>query len=732
MSTSDDPLDICDAFHARLARPAPTLEELRSRPPRVSLEPLVVDLPVLEEEAHRGATEVVATPDGICVQDARATNLAVFSVPDRGPPALLGEAAITAEGLRLRLPFATSEPQEIVAISTGAPIDIDQWGIWLEQVLDAGPEYGRQVRAVRDRVRFGRLRVYPPVHAARVRVQAEKLPPMSPEVGALISAATTEARAEHLATAANLYQQALRKALVEGDHRGRVIGALGLSKALGGMGLIQSADAVLDDLLTSTSLDAGLAAWVYSSAVGRAVDLGEIDEAGRWLAQARELKGGIPNSMLISQARYLMADARPANALRVLDRVDMTSLPKPAWAGVFVRLLQACTLADLGRIAAARGCLTGEGLELPEQHLFALRARTQVDHAAGAPSDWAQICASAAGHLAPLEGRPVPSWCATHLVALAHLALDDDAAGAAWTLLRLRFLESDQAQDPSIPALFVAGNARGLLACGPDGAIRRLTVGRAELHQWIADASWELRHALPSEALRRLRDALGQPEAPDGLLVECDGALAGAPLPALLATPARIPAVRVLAGARRIARGGPPAPGVASFADVAGDLPLARREVAPEEAQIHCRGADVTRSTLAAAGDVGLLHIAVHAERERGVPALMLADGPLTPTEIAELNLSGAPVVLLAGCGTAPGQVGKGTEQSLAAALRVAGASAVIATLWPVPDADAHRFVRAFIAGWPTTDPAQLVADICQRLRVEGAPARCWAAFSVY
>jgi hypothetical protein len=114
-------------------------------------------------------------------------------------------------------------------------------------------------------------------------------------------------------------------------------------------------------------------------------------------------------------------------------------------------------------------------------------------------------------------------------------------------------------------------------------------------------------------------------------------------------------------------------------------------------------GTAATESALVRADlrDVGLLHLATHAVVDPLRPensAIVLApggeeDGLLHIREIVDLDLNGT-VVVLSACASASGEltVGEGVL-GLARAFFQAGADTVIATLWPVRDEEAGRFM---------------------------------------
>ena len=101
--------------------------------------------------------------------------------------------------------------------------------------------------------------------------------------------------------------------------------------------------------------------------------------------------------------------------------------------------------------------------------------------------------------------------------------------------------------------------------------------------------------------------------------------------------------------------------------------------------------------THGASADV--IHLACHAEFRRDNPmfsALHLADGPLTAELVEGLQLPGA-VVVLSACETGLAGHPSGDELvGLVRAFLIAGASRVVATLWPIDDAVTLDFMRHF------------------------------------
>ena len=137
---------------------------------------------------------------------------------------------------------------------------------------------------------------------------------------------------------------------------------------------------------------------------------------------------------------------------------------------------------------------------------------------------------------------------------------------------------------------------------------------------------------------------------------------------------------------------------------------------------------------------IGVLHIATHgildvADPEQSV--LVLADGALTPRRLYQYD-SGirSELTVLSACQTALGAAHPDSVIGLANAFLVAGANAVVSSLWLLPDAPARLFMDAFYAALKRSNdetiPGALRAAQQTFLRHDQVDYRhpvCWAAF---
>jgi hypothetical protein len=247
---------------------------------------------------------------------------------------------------------------------------------------------------------------------------------------------------------------------------------------------------------------------------------------------------------------------------------------------------------------------------------------------------------------------------------------------------------------------------------------------------------------------RSLGEALlgGLPPGPEiGLLVL--GPFAAASLaslrlgdePAAAALPiARVPGVLPRArAAGEAAAGSPgaagpePAPAVV-LGDPEGDLPASAGESLRIAGQLRVTarlGRQATRAALEAARGVELLHVSARAGLGAVGSSLRLADGPVSPADVARLAPAPRRVVLASCAGSAGiDDLGDG---SLAHAFLDAGSEYVVATKWTVDDDGAARLIAAFYEAGGARDPIRGLA--AAQLRLAGQlRAHTWASFEVF
>jgi tetratricopeptide (TPR) repeat protein len=206
------------------------------------------------------------------------------------------------------------------------------------------------------------------------------------------------------------------------------------------------------------------------------------------------------------------------------------------------------------------------------------------------------------------------------------------------------------------------------------------------------------------------------PGAPIELLAV--GQLARAPLAALrlggrLALAqhrlARVPGV--LPWKTAVAVAPPGTPRAVVLGDPTENLPASAEEVKRVAARLAVEprlGKAATRAAFAAAAGAPLLHVSGHSTQDLDGPALQLADGRVTPADLARLGAAPR-LVVLATCAAGRGrdEVGSG---SIANAFLDAGAQHVVATRWTIDDRDAVPFVAAFYAARGAEDPLQGLA----------------------
>ncbi len=136
------------------------------------------------------------------------------------------------------------------------------------------------------------------------------------------------------------------------------------------------------------------------------------------------------------------------------------------------------------------------------------------------------------------------------------------------------------------------------------------------------------------------------------------------------------------------------------------------------------------------AGDADVIHLACHAQFRSDNPrfsALHLHDGVLSVDLVERLGLAPATVVL-SGCETGLADAGSGDEMvGLVRAFLIAGASRVLASLWPVDDAVTAGFMAHFYGALRQGQaPAAALGEAQRAVRREHPHPLYWAAFTLY
>ncbi|HZJ66016.1 MAG TPA: CHAT domain-containing protein [Kofleriaceae bacterium] len=335
---------------------------------------------------------------------------------------------------------------------------------------------------------------------------------------------------------------------------------------------------------------------------------------------------------------------------------------------------------------------------------------------------------------------------ARHMIAAvaepARLSIEGELV-AARTAQPISPVDHDISKAPPIEAIVGAWSKRRLIAVVPTGEqLCRVTLieGKVDgsciggLAALEADAL-ALEGAPDNAAVaERLGAALipvnRDRERLDVLLV---GPIARAPLGALRngsgLIAAERPLVRVL-GLIGHARG-PWQPGAVVLGAPTPDLAGAAEETRRVAQRLNTTariGGDASRHAIELSRSQSLLHVAAHATLRAEGPVLELNGGAMTLAEIAGVRPA-ARVVVLGTCDSATGRDDSGWG-SLASAFLIAGAEAVVATSWRVPDTEVPTLMDQFYDAGGATDPARALAA-AQKTLATKLPARTWAAFAV-
>jgi CHAT domain-containing protein len=197
-------------------------------------------------------------------------------------------------------------------------------------------------------------------------------------------------------------------------------------------------------------------------------------------------------------------------------------------------------------------------------------------------------------------------------------------------------------------------------------------------------------------------------------------------------------------------------PGVAAFKPLRGTA-VEACEVAGALGGVRpLTGPDATKAALRRASSPRVLHIATHAffrpaggGRDRPDPTLVRAGlalaganggqdgaasggsgGIMTAQEVANLDLRGTELVVLSACETGLGEpaIGEGVL-GLGRAFTLAGASAVVMSLWKVPDSQTAQLMKWFYDYLRTSSPQTALRLAQLRVRRAYPAPFFWAAF---
>ena len=696
--------------------------------------------PVMRFEAS--PLELRRTSGGVRVWHPDAREVLILAAESDQQVAVLRHHREDTPGVGLDLSFEPSQGARVLALASNQPLDPDIWSVWLRDALCSGQLADLVAQNSSSFVHLAQATIPPPLRSSLLRVRDQPLPDASPDVAVLLKRAAAAGREDDTALAASLYRQALELAFTANDLTGQIKAGIGIAYALKGMGYPVDGDKVLRWVIDNHTLDANWASWVCQHMATDALYRMELDVAEAWVGEAARVAGGMDVwSMLILAGVYYTREDWEG-VWDVLQKMSGSRLPPKQ--RTHTESLVVASMVQLGRVTEAREVLAGieEFDDLPlDSHLQRVEAMALVEEATEGSLDWERLHGRLVPSIAVRDGGLLSTWDCLPFVRLVEQSSRKGHGATAAALFRLRFLDSSRAQRPEHRLLGLCASYDGLRLVSPSARprVRELSLSAPRLRQLIVQARDELRSRDDLGSCRGLAQLLfeGDDLEPGQVWVGSDGLLADAPMLAIAASvkddAAQVPSFRDLVGLRR-----PPPQrdagcrAIVSLADAQGNLPWASREVARGEASLWLRGKDVTKTALQLEAPCGLLHLGLHARREQGVPELVFADGPMGPLEIAQRTLPGAPVVLLAGCFTAVASVDRGVERSLADAFLRAGASAVIATRWPVQDRELHGFVRALVQAWPFRDVAGVVTTTCLDLRAQGQPARCWAAPVVY
>ncbi len=705
--------------------PPPSLAALRLRAPPspMSLAVLASGHAPFESGVFRSSSlQITVRGDAVAAFDPAARHLAMFLVHEDGRVRTLGEVRTDppgATGVRVERVLPGDRRGRVVAMAVADELDVGLWSAWLgENPTIAGAQWALDQPG--DRVHIAALRVHGQVALAQLRVQTAPRPPQS-DVQEILDRARPLGAAGHERAAVLLFQDALRHATVNADSGGVVQADLGLATGFFSLGYHEDARGLLLDLAQREPLDAVRASQLGCALAWCARHAGHLDEAEAWLDQIRRVDAASgwlePLERSIALARHDGAGVLAAAATATRMGAEAS-----AYRAAHVSIAR-CWLGQ------PQGGEPVEVAETVEVRLWQIAARAVgTRHAQG---DWpVGLCGEVERELDAAGRGSLTVWDAGPVGFLVGEIAQDDP-GLASRLLEARHLQG--ARSPGVHVLVAEQHMSDVLLSS-SARLRGISVSPESLVKLIGElrANAVLGRSTDEEA-QLLRGLLLPRDlsSPTRLVVGSHALLEGVPWPLLLDDGRGVSVTEVL-GRGAACLIAPTSTAVMSFANPRGDLPLAETDVPPGGMAVHRTGGAATISALRNLPELGLLHLGVHVGRRDGVPEIHLADGVLTAVELCAFQLRGSPIVLLAGCASADEPRNTGIERSLASALLTAGASAVVATRWPLQDAEAHAIFRPLAEAWPISDVEATLSDVIAALKETGFPSRVWAAPALF
>ncbi len=293
-----------------------------------------------------------------------------------------------------------------------------------------------------------------------------------------------------------------------------------------------------------------------------------------------------------------------------------------------------------------------------------------------------------------------------------------------------------------------------------DVAIDTLPIARRELEKLVADSVTLFRANEPGAAAERLGrlllPSLSSYDPSTQLILVPDGVLNRVPFAALPAADGRrlvesaVPLAAPSLSAFCLASSQPLAPvrdamlvGVSQAVPQAGlpSLPEVTREIESLTAiyprHQRLEGADATpRAVLDGMASHTIIHFAGHAQVDELAPSqsrLFLSNGALEPSDIAAVHLRPGTIVVLSACSTAIGREFSGEGAlSLARPFLAAGATTVLASLWPIQDDPARRFIEKVHRRVAAGEALETALARAQRDAIaDRQPSSSWSAYTV-